>query len=145
MKTHENLLATVEALRSVREAVWQPLPYENRKGDWGMYFGFWFGEIFHGLSVHSYYESASPRKLAHLVEGIERIDEEKWGIYANRKDVPGFYATGQSERLPGHWFMIGRSKAGDYSWLLRQKSRLTEDEAGVLEYFDRRRSKKEMR
>ena len=140
---HANLIATVQALRSVGESArWQPTPYVNRKGVWGMKFNFWSSGSYHFISVHNCERYFSPTELAIYLDMIEFLQEERWGIYGNRSAVLGLYATAKSAKpFDGsldHWFMIARSNERNFLRLLRQKQRLTEEELDLIEYFDRK-------
>ncbi len=154
MATHENLLATVEALGArwlEQPGVWDPRHYQNRREVWGLYVGFWHAYQHHMISVHNCSRVLTPSELAYLVEGIEFIDEFRFGGYATKKEVLGFYATAQSTReLDGsknHWFMIARSPERNFSQIarsaersfsriLRAKSLLSEEEQDVLTYLE---------
>ena len=142
MATNENLLATVDALRHVNPRFWEPAPYQNRKGVWGMRFHFRQAYQYHFISVHNCAQCLQPSRLADVISGIEIIDESLWGLYANAKDVPGFYATARSTRTFDksfdHWFMIGRSPESHFSSLLRGKARLSEEEIDLLRYLEER-------
>jgi hypothetical protein len=140
---HENLKATVEALQSLSERVtWQPMPYVNRKGVWGMKFNFWSSGSYHFISVHNCERHFSPAGLAVYIDMIESLQEERWGFYGNRSAVLGFYATAKSSKpfdgSSDHWFMVARSNERNFLRLLRQKQRLTEEEVDLIEYFDRK-------
>jgi len=143
MVTNENLLATVDALASPRlerPGAWDPRPYPNRRGVWGQYVRFWDAYQYHMISVHNCSCVLTPSKLAYIIEGIESIDDSRFGVYANEKGVPGFYATAKSTRAldesTNHWFMIARSPERNFSRILRAKSRLSEEGQDVLSYFE---------
>lgn len=143
MATHENLLATVNALELAklsRPDAWQTMPYKNRHGIWGTFVRFWNGGLYHMISVHNCSSLLTPSKLAYLIKGIESIDEFRFGIYANRKDVPGFYATAKSTHMldgsVDHWFMIARSPEKNYVQILQNKRFLSEEEKDLIPYLE---------
>ena len=109
-----NLIATAEALNLAPLTKWHPNFYPNRRGVWGMWVQFWQAGIYHMISIHNCSTILRPREIAELIEGIESIDEFRWGIYMNGKNVPGFYASARSGRLlsgsTDHWYMIARAK-----------------------------------
>jgi hypothetical protein len=90
--------------------------------------------------VHNCSRVFTPSELAYLIKGIESIDEPRFGIYANQKNVPGFYATARSTReLDGsvdHWFMIARSPERNFAQIMRRKSFMSEEEEAVLSYLE---------
>jgi hypothetical protein len=140
---NENLIATVNALASPRlerMSTWDPFPYVNRRGVWGRCVRFWNAYQHHMISVHNCSRAFTPSELAYLIEGIESIDGLRLGIYANRKDVPGFYATARSTRaldgLFDHWFMIARSPERDFAQIMRKKTSMSEEERAVLSYLE---------
>jgi hypothetical protein len=140
---NENLLATVNALRSSRlkrPGAWEPSPYRNRRLVWGTCVSFWNADQYHMISVHNCSSVLTPSILAFLIEGIESIDELRFGVYANQKNIPGFYATARSTRaLDGsldHWFMIARSPERNFAQIMRGKTFMSEDEQDVLSYLE---------
>jgi|ERR1700722_2302241 len=140
---NENLIATAEALgspRLERTGTWDPNPYMNKRGVWGICVRFWNAYQHHMISVHNCSRMLSPPELACLIEGIESIDESRFGVYANRKNVLGFYATARSTRaLDGsidHWFMISRSPERNFAQIMRRKTSMSEEEQSVLSYLE---------
>lgn len=143
MSTHPNLLATVAALEWAarqRQEFWQPISYTNRHGVRGMCARFWHGPVYHMVSVHNCATTLKPLDLAYLVSGIELIDESRFGIYANKNDTPGFYATAKSTRLldwsNDHWFMISRTPEMNFAEILENKRTLSEEEQDLLPYLE---------
>lgn len=141
MTTHENLLATAEALKSAREEAWQPRPYPNKNRVWGVSFRFWSGGHYHFISVHNCDRYPSFLELAHAVEGIETLDDERWGIYENSKRVPGFYATAKSTRtfdqIRNRWYMISRSDQRNFIELLHRRCAESEYDHELEDYLNR--------
>ena len=125
---------------------WQPMPYMNRRGVWGMHVGFWHAYQYHAISVHNCPHIISASKLAHLISGIESIDDCRFGIFANKKDILGFYATAKStysfEGSCDHWFMISRSPEKYFARILQLKTSLSEEEQDLLCYLESRENKK---
>jgi hypothetical protein len=143
MPTHKNLLTTINALESLESghaSAWQPSNYSNRRRVWGMCVGFWHGRHHHTISVHNCQRTLSAAELAHLIGGIELIDEHRFGIYGSRKNAPGFYATAQSTRTFdgsfNHWYMIGYSCEWDFAEILGQKKCLSAEEEDLLRYLN---------
>jgi hypothetical protein len=140
---NENLIATAEALRSPRlerTGAWDPYPYVNSRGVWGRCVRFWNAYQHHMISVHNCSRVFTPSELAYAIKGIETIDDPHFGIYANQKNVPGFYATARSTRaLDGsvdHWFMIARSSERNFAQIMRRKIFISEEEQSVLSYLE---------
>jgi hypothetical protein len=136
-----NHIATKVALEAVSARKWEPVPYENKKGVWGYYVHFWHAHQYHMISVHNWGKPLEPRQLSELIGRIESIDECRWGIYLNDKQVPGYYATARSAGSPDdrleHWIMIARSPERRFSLLIRQKSRLSDEEEDLISYLER--------
>jgi hypothetical protein len=136
---NENLLATIEAVKNSNYLRWKRTPYQNRQDVWGWHFSFWYAYSYHLISIHNCPTWPSQRSIADAIEGIEAILETKWGVYANKKIVPGFYATARSTRpIDGcidHWFMIGRSAEKNFRSLLLCKSSLEPEEEDILQYL----------
>ncbi len=150
---HENLLATIEAIRNSNPDRWNKTPYQNERELWGWHFAFPYYGSWHFVSIHNL-PAALPRPelIANAIEGIDVILDEKWGIYGNKKGILGYYATARSTRaLDGsdnHWFMIGRSfrkniesAQTEVRSLLLQKSFLKPEETDILQYLSRRTDK----
>jgi len=120
--------------------LWQPTHYQNRRGIWGTCVRFWNAYVHHMISVHNCSSVLAPSTLAYLIKGIESIDELRFGIYANKKDVPGFYATAKSAHMldgsKDHWFMIVRTPEKNFAEILRDKSTLSEEEQDLLPYLE---------
>lgn len=143
MPTHQNLLVTINALESLESgnaSAWQPSYYRNRRGVRSMYVGFWNGRRYHTISVHNCQRTLPASELAYLIGGIELIDERRYGIYADTKNIPGFYATARSTRTfdasLNHWYMIGHSCALDFAEILGQKKSLSVEEEDLLKYLE---------
>jgi hypothetical protein len=92
------------------------------------------------ISVHNCSIVLAPSTLAYLIKGIESIDELRFGIYANKKGIPGFYAAAKSAHtLDGsndHWIMIARTPERDFAQILRGKRALSEEEEDLLTYLE---------
>jgi len=143
--THENLHATIAALQSSwlkNEKIWKPDFYQNQKRVWGTCVTFASYSQHHMISVHNCTRPLTPSGLAFLIEGIETLDEFRFGIYANKKYLLGFYATAKSTRpLDGstdHWFMIARSPEKAFAKILRGKRFLSDEEQSLLPYLESR-------
>ena len=143
LSTHPNLFATVVALEWAEQArpeLWRPMPYQNRRGIRGTSVRFWNAPVHHMISVHNCSSLLTPSIVAYLVKGIESIDELRFGIYANKKDIPGFYAAAKSAHtLDGsndHWIMIARTPERDFAQILRGKRALSEEEEDLLTYLE---------
>ncbi|MGA2251794.1 hypothetical protein [Terracidiphilus sp.] len=138
---HENLLATHEALKSVRLTKWEPAHYRNRYEVWGVYLSFWNAGVWHMISVHNCDTTVQPNDVMKLIAGIDVIDDDHWGIYANGKDVPGFYASARSicmfNGTTNHWIMIARSPERNFGRLLKQKRHKTAEEIDLISYLER--------
>jgi hypothetical protein len=104
--------------------------------------GFWHACHYHTISVNDCQSALNASELAYLIRGIQEIDEFRYGIYANGKNVPGFYATAQSTRTfdgsQDHWYMIGYSPERNFAQVLRQKRCLTAEEEDLLAYLESR-------
>jgi hypothetical protein len=142
-KVIDNLIATVEALKSIRQQKWLPEPYPNRRGVWGASVVFWNAGQWHMISVHNCETVIYPSDVIKLIEGINSIDDARWGFYTNQDGVPGFYASARSSaifnRSADHWVMIARSPERSLAKMLRQKRTLSEDEVDLILYLERAR------
>jgi hypothetical protein len=140
---NENLIATAEALgspRLERMGAWDPQPYRNRRKIWGICVRFWNAGQHHMISVHNCSRVLTPSELVYLIKGIESIDEPRFGIYSNRKNVLGFYASARSTRAfdgsVDHWFMIARSTERNFAQIMRRKTSMSEEEQSVISYLE---------
>jgi hypothetical protein len=135
-----NLIATSDALKLVSCEKWHQDFYPNRHSIWGMWAQFWQAGIYHMISIHNCSTALHPRQVAALIEGIESIDEARWGAYGNSNGVPGFYASARSslslEGSTNHWYMISRSPERNFRRMLRMKRNLKEEEADLVSYLD---------
>jgi hypothetical protein len=93
------------------------------------------------ISIHNLNSFLGPRQVANLIEGIESIDEFRWGIYANGKNIPGFYASAQSTRAVDgtrdHWYMVARSPEKNFARLLSLKRNPSDEERDIISYLER--------
>jgi hypothetical protein len=144
---HENLKATIEAVRDSNPSRWRKTPYENKWDRWGWHFQFPYGDLWHFVSVHNCEALPNRESLAHAIEGIEDIPDGRFGGFENKRcSRRGYYATAWSPRvLDGrldHWFMIGRSwkkkiesAETEIRSLLLQKSLRKPEEEYLLKYL----------
>jgi hypothetical protein len=136
-----NLIATKVALEAVSARRWDPMPYQNRRGVWGRYVCFWDAGQWHMISVHNFEAPINPSDVIKLIEGINSIEDARWGFYTSRDGVPGFYASARSSAIfngsAGHWVMIARSPERNLARMLRQKRTLSEDEVDLILYLER--------
>ncbi len=136
----DNLIATIEALRSPSNRELRKYPYQNRKGVWGMCFVIWHGQHYHMISISNCHRTEPQiTDVADCFQRVIQIDESKWGFYDNKKGALGYYATFQSPLTfdgAGHWYMLARSNDRRTLRRMRDLPNISEDMKEMIDYVD---------